>query len=267
MISEIPADLNGSHVEREHLLYAESISKWYGDNQVLKNIRLTVGKSEVVVIIGPSGSGKSTLCRTLCGIEQPDEGTIWIEGQPWVHREKRGKPFMVHPNHREIGLGFGMVFQDYTLFPQMTALENVTLGPRKVLGLSTNDARERGSAELHRVGLLDRASAYPHELSGGQKQRVAIARELAMGRKILFLDEPTSALDPELVGEVQDVIASLASSGLTMVLVSHQMGFARQAADRVVFMADGDIAEIATAETFFTAPSTERAQRFVEKIT
>ncbi|MDN5843245.1 MAG: amino acid ABC transporter ATP-binding protein [Alcaligenaceae bacterium] len=248
------------------MLYAESISKWYGSNQVLKNICLTVNRSEVLVIIGPSGSGKSTLCRTLCGIEHLDEGTVWIEGQPWAHRKQRGKPLMVHPNYREIGLGFGMVFQDYTLFPQMTALENVTLGPRKVLKLGSGEARKRGRGVLDRVGLLDRANAYPHELSGGQKQRVAIARELAMGRKILFLDEPTSALDPELVGEVLDVVASLARSGLTMVLVSHQMAFAKQAVDRVVFMADGEIVEIAAAQTFFSHPSTERAQRFVEKI-
>lgn len=183
-----------------------------------------------------------------------------------MHREQHGKPLMVHPNYRKARLELGMVFQDYTLFPQMTALQNVTLGPHKVLGLNPSDARKRGLEVLDRVGLANKADAYPSELSGGQKQRVAIARELAMGRKILFLDEPTSALDPELVGEVLDVIASLASSGLTMVVVSHEMAFAKRAGDRIIFMADGDIVETATAHGFFTNPATDRAKRFVEKI-
>lgn len=255
-----------AQIPGRNLMMAESVSKWYGDNQVLKNITLTVNRSEVLILLGPSGSGKSTLCRMLCGLEQPDEGTVWAEGEPWAHRERRGKRLMVHPNHRGIGLEFGMVFQDYTLFSQMTALKNVTLGPRKVLGLNANEAKKCGRDVLDRVGLVDKADAYPHELSGGQQQRVAIARELAMGRKILFLDEPTSALDPELVGEVLEVVASLADSGLTMVVVSHEMAFAKRAGDRVVFMAEGELIEATTADDFFAHPSTERAQNFVEKI-
>lgn len=266
MIKETEASPLSATLQNDGLMTAESIMKWYGDHCVLKSVTLTVDKSEVLFIIGPSGSGKSTLCRTLCGIEQPDEGTIWIEGQPWVHRERRDKPIMVHPDYRKIRLELGMVFQDYTLFPQMTALRNVTLGPVEVLGLAPAEARQIGEEVLARVGLADKGKAYPNELSGGQKQRVAIARELAMGRKILFLDEPTSALDPELVGEVLDVIASLADSGLTMVVVSHEMAFAKRAGDRIIFMAEGEIIEVASTHDFFNHPATERAQRFVGKI-
>ena len=223
----------------------------------VKNVSLTVGDGEVVVIIGPSGSGKSTLLRTVNGIEKAQKGQILIDGTDIMSQGA---------DIRKIREEVGMVFQSFNLFPHLTVLDNITLAPMKVKKMSRSDAEAKAMALLKRVGLEDKAKQKPGQLSGGQQQRVAIARALAMEPKAMLFDEPTSALDPEMIKEVLDVMLSLASSGMTMLLVTHEMGFARAAADKVVFMADGEIVEEGKPEDMFSHPKTQRAQDFLNHI-
>jgi glutamate transport system ATP-binding protein len=239
------------------LVVLEGVDKHFGDLHVLKGIDLTVHTGEVLVVIGPSGSGKSTLCRAINRLETIDGGSITLDGQP-LPEEGRALA--------RLRADVGMVFQSFNLFAHKTVLENVTLGPVKVRGASRADADRRGRELLDRVGVANQAAKYPAQLSGGQQQRVAIARALAMEPKVMLFDEPTSALDPEMINEVLDVMTGLARDGMTMVVVTHEMGFARRAADRVVFMADGEIVEQAPPEQFFTAPASRRAQEFLSKI-
>ena len=241
----------------EPLVVLENVNKHFGDLHVLKDIDLTVGKGEVVVVIGPSGSGKSTLCRAINRLETIESGTISIDGQ---RLPEEGKQLA------QLRADVGMVFQSFNLFAHKTILENVTLGPIKVRKLSKADAEKRAMELLERVGVEHQAEKYPAQLSGGQQQRVAIARSLAMDPKVMLFDEPTSALDPEMINEVLDVMIELARSGMTMVVVTHEMGFARRAANRVVFMADGQIVEQAVPEQFFTNPQSDRAKDFLGKI-
>ncbi len=233
------------------------VDKYFGDLHVLVDINLTVRKGEVVVVIGPSGSGKSTLCRTINRLEAINSGTIRIAGQLLP---EEGKALA------ELRSNVGMVFQSFNLFAHKTILQNVTLGPLKVRKLGAEAAKKRGLELLERVGVANQAAKYPAQLSGGQQQRVAIARALAMDPMVMLFDEPTSALDPEMVNEVLDVMVSLAKQGMTMIVVTHEMGFARKAADRVVFMSDGLIVEENTPDEFFTNPRTARAQDFLSKI-
>jgi glutamate transport system ATP-binding protein len=239
------------------LVVMEKVNKHFGDLHVLKDIDLTVHVGEVVVVIGPSGSGKSTLCRTINRLEGFESGSITIAGQPLP---KEGKELA------RLRADVGMVFQSFNLFAHKTALENVTLGPTKVKRISRAEAEDRAMQLLERVGVANQAPKYPAQLSGGQQQRVAIARALAMDPKIILFDEPTSALDPEMINEVLEVMIDLAREGMTMVVVTHEMGFARRAANRVVFMAEGEIVEEGEPETFFTAPRTDRAKDFLSKI-
>lgn len=241
----------------EPLVVIDHVNKHFGELHVLKDISTTVGRGEVVVVIGPSGSGKSTLCRAINRLETIDDGTITIDGV-LLPEEGRGLA--------KLRADVGMVFQSFNLFAHKTILENVTLGPRKVRGQSKADADKHAMELLDRVGVANQASKMPSQLSGGQQQRVAIARVLAMDPKLILLDEPTSALDPEMISEVLDVIEQLATDGMTMVVVTHEMGFARKAADRVLFMADGEIVEEATPEQFFTNPQSSRAKDFLSKI-
>lgn len=241
----------------EPLVVVENVQKHYGDFQALTDIDLTVEAGEVVVILGPSGSGKSTLCRTINRLETITSGSIRIDGKE-LPAEGKGLA--------QLRAEVGMVFQSFNLFAHLTILENVTLGPLKVRGLSAADAAREAMALLTRVGVEKQAGKLPAQLSGGQQQRVAIARALAMHPKVMLFDEPTSALDPEMINEVLDVMVGLAKEGMTMIVVTHEMGFARRAADRVVFMADGQIVEQATPEEFFTNPRTARAQDFRSKL-
>ncbi len=223
----------------------------------VKNVSLTVNDGEVVVIIGPSGSGKSTLLRTVNGIEKAQKGQILIDGVD-IMDEKADR--------RKIREEVGMVFQSFNLFPHLSVLDNITLAPMKVKKLSREEAEKKAMFLLKRVGLEDKAKQKPHQLSGGQQQRVAIARALAMEPKAMLFDEPTSALDPEMIKEVLDVMLSLAESGMTMLLVTHEMGFAKAAADRVVFMADGEVVEEGKPEDMFSHPKTKRAKDFLNHI-
>ena len=235
----------------------QGVNKHFGALHVLKDVDLTVARGEVVVVIGPSGSGKSTLCRTINRLEPIDSGTITIDGAPIPAEGKQ---------LAELRSKVGMVFQSFNLFAHKTVLENVTLGPVKVKVVKKADADKRGRELLERVGSGTQADKDPAQLSGGQQQRVAIARALAMDPKVMLFDEPTSALDPEMINEVLDVMTSLAKSGMTMVVVTHEMGFARRAAYRVVFMDDGRIVDQAVPETFFSAPESDRAKDFLSKI-
>ncbi|WP_442961606.1 amino acid ABC transporter ATP-binding protein [Pseudoclavibacter sp. 13-3] len=239
------------------LVQLTAVNKHYGDLHVLKDINLTVNQGEVVVVIGPSGSGKSTLCRTINRLEAIDDGTILIDGKTLPEEGKQLAALRAE---------VGMVFQSFNLFGHKTILDNVTMGPIKVKGVKTSAAKKLGMDLLQRVGVANQAGKRPAQLSGGQQQRVAIARALAMDPKVLLFDEPTSALDPEMINEVLDVMTDLAKHGSTMIVVTHEMGFARRAADRVVFMADGEIVEQATPEEFFTNPKSERAKSFLSKI-
>ncbi|TCJ00237.1 amino acid ABC transporter ATP-binding protein [Aeromicrobium sp. IC_218] len=235
----------------------QGVQKHFGSLHVLQDIDLEVAQGEVVVVIGPSGSGKSTLCRTINRLETIDEGTISLDGQPLP---AEGKPLA------QLRADVGMVFQSFNLFAHKTILENVTLGPIKVRGEKKADAEARAMELLKRVGVDSQAQKLPAQLSGGQQQRVAIARALAMQPKVMLFDEPTSALDPEMISEVLDTMTSLARDGMTMIVVTHEMGFARTAADRVVFMADGRIVEQNTPQEFFDHPQSERARDFLGKI-
>ena len=241
----------------EPLVVLEDVNKHFGDLHVLRDIDLTVGAGEVVVVIGPSGSGKSTLCRAINRLETIESGRITIDGK---ELPQEGKELA------QLRADVGMVFQSFNLFAHKTILENVTLGPIKVRKMSKADADKRAMELLERVGVAHQAEKYPAQLSGGQQQRVAIARSLAMDPKVMLFDEPTSALDPEMINEVLDVMTELAKSGMTMVVVTHEMGFARRAANRVVFMADGQIVEDTDPETFFTTPKSDRAKDFLGKI-
>ncbi|HJA00063.1 MAG TPA: amino acid ABC transporter ATP-binding protein [Candidatus Collinsella stercoripullorum] len=233
------------------------VDKHFGDLHVLRDINLAVARGEVLVVIGPSGSGKSTLCRTINRLETIDSGEVLIEGKP-LPLEGRELAAM----RAELG----MVFQSFNLFAHKTILENVTLGPVDVLGMDKAEARARAMELLERVGVAEQADKVPAQLSGGQQQRVAIARSLAMHPKAMLFDEPTSALDPEMINEVLDVMVELARGGMTMVVVTHEMSFARRVADRVVFMADGQIVEEGAPDAFFDHPRTQRARDFLDSI-
>ncbi|MEV7073820.1 amino acid ABC transporter ATP-binding protein [Streptomyces sp. NPDC093990] len=239
------------------LIELRDVNKYYGELHVLQDINLTVGKGEVVVVIGPSGSGKSTLCRTINRLETIKSGSITLDGQPLP---EEGKALA------KLRAEVGMVFQSFNLFAHKTVLQNVSLAQIKVRGRRKDEADRRSRQLLDRVGLADQADKYPAQLSGGQQQRVAIARALAMEPKALLFDEPTSALDPEMINEVLEVMRQLAQEGMTMVVVTHEMGFARSAANRVVFMADGRIVEDRAPDDFFTDPDSERARDFLSKI-
>jgi glutamate transport system ATP-binding protein len=239
------------------LIVLRGVNKHYGELHVLQDIDLTVGRGEVVVVIGPSGSGKSTLCRTINRLETIDSGSITLDGRPLP---EEGKALA------RLRAEVGMVFQSFNLFAHKTVLDNVVLAQVKVRGRGKPEAEARARELLDRVGLAAHAAKYPGQMSGGQQQRVAIARALAMDPKALLFDEPTSALDPEMINEVLEVMRQLARDGMTMVVVTHEMGFARSAAHRVVFMADGKIIEDRTPEEFFTAPESERAKDFLAKI-
>jgi len=243
--------------DSEPLVVLQGVNKHFGALHVLQDIDLTVSRGEVVVIIGPSGSGKSTLCRAINRLEPIDSGTISIDGVPLP---EEGKALA------RLRADVGMVFQSFNLFAHKTVLENVTMGPIKVKRMRKKEATELGMSLLDRVGVANQAEKLPAQLSGGQQQRVAIARALAMRPKVMLFDEPTSALDPEMINEVLDVMVALAHDGMTMIVVTHEMGFARKAADRVVFMDSGAIVEETDPETFFTNPSSDRAKDFLSKI-
>ena len=239
------------------MINVKQLSKSFGDNEVLKSIDLTVKEGEVVVIIGPSGSGKSTILRCLNLLEEPTSGEIFFEGQNITAPDS---------NIDQIRQKMGMVFQSFNLFPHMSVLENLTITPVKIKKEDTEKAKEQALALLDQVGLKEKATSYPASLSGGQQQRVAIARALAMSPDVMLFDEPTSALDPEMVGEVLSVMQDLAKKGMTMVVVTHEMGFAKEVADRVIFMADGIIQEEGTPEEIFERPQNSRTQDFLNKV-
>ncbi|AZA10417.1 amino acid ABC transporter ATP-binding protein [Corynebacterium gerontici] len=239
------------------MISLKGVNKHFGDYHALRNINLEIPARQVVVLLGPSGSGKSTLCRTINRLETIDEGEIRINGELLP---EEGKELA------KLRAEVGMVFQQFNLFSHMTILDNVTLAPMKVRGQSKEAARKRAMELLERVGIAQQAEKYPAQLSGGQQQRVAIARALAMDPKVMLFDEPTSALDPEMINEVLEVMDDLAREGMTMVCVTHEMGFARKAADRILFMADGEIVEDRTPEEFFTNPESDRAKDFLGKI-
>lgn len=239
------------------MIKVEQITKVFGKNLVLKNISTTIHQGEVVAIIGPSGSGKSTFLRCLNLLEKPTEGKIYIKDQEITNPKV---------NILEVRKHIGMVFQQFNLFPHMTVLENVTYAPQKVKKLAKGEVEKNAKDLLAKVGLSDKVDSYPSQLSGGQKQRVAIARALAMEPEIMLFDEPTSALDPEMVKEVLDVIKDLAETGMTMVIVTHEMNFAKEVADRVIFIDDGVILEDAEPHQFFNEPKSERAKDFLSKL-
>ncbi len=240
----------------EPIIVMRNVGKRFGAFEALKNVSLDIAAGEVVVLLGPSGSGKSTLIRCINHLEEYDSGDVFVGGV----RVERGR------NLLKVRQQTGMVFQSFNLFPNMTVLDNVALGPVRVKKLAWEAARQKARELLKRVGIADQAEKYPIQLSGGQGQRVGIARALAMEPRILLFDEPTSALDPEMVGEVLDVIKKLAHGGVTLVLVTHEMGFARQVADRIVFMEAGEIKEVAEPHTFFTAARNERARAFLNAV-
>lgn len=239
------------------LIHIENLHKYFGKNEVLKGIDLRIEQGEVLVIIGPSGSGKSTLLRSMNLLEEPTKGRITLEGIDIT--DKKNDIFKMREK-------MGMVFQQFNLFPNMTVLENITLSPIKTKGLSTSEAEQKAYELLEKVGLLEKANAYPASLSGGQQQRIAIARGLAMDPDVLLFDEPTSALDPEMVGEVLTVMQDLAKSGMTMAIVTHEMGFAKEVADRVIFMDGGVIVEEGSPKNLFENPQESRTKDFLSKV-
>ncbi|MBU6351871.1 MAG: amino acid ABC transporter ATP-binding protein [Chloroflexi bacterium] len=245
------------HAENTDIIVATQVNKWYGDFHALKNVSLAVKRREVVVIIGPSGSGKSTFIRTINRLEEHQSGEIVVDGIPLTHDVR---------NIEAIRMETGMVFQQFNLFPHLTVLQNITLAPMHVRKIKKAEAEARAMQLLERVGIPEQAPKFPGQLSGGQQQRVAIARALAMQPKIMLFDEPTSALDPEMIREVLEVMEELAESGMTMVVVTHEMGFARGVADRIVFMDSGEIVEIGTPEHFFTDPQHDRTKLFLKQI-
>ncbi len=258
MTSLLPEDTGPlPHRIGEPIVVMQDVQKHFGDLHVLKDINLEVSKGEVVVVLGPSGSGKSTLIRTINRLETIDSGTIIVDGE---ELPSEGKELA------RLRAEVGMVFQSFNLFAHKSILENVTLGPIKVRKLPRSEAEKEGMRILERVGVANQAKKYPAQLSGGQQQRVAIARALAMKPKVMLFDEPTSALDPEMVQEVLDVMVGLARQGMTMIVVTHEMGFARKAANRVAFMDEGQIVEESDPESFFTTPRSDRARDFLSKI-
>ena len=262
-MTDVPTDahptdsISSAKATHRPLVVLEKVNKHFGELHVLKDIDLVVGEGEVVVVIGPSGSGKSTLCRAINRLETFESGTIQIDGVPLPDEGKE---------LAQLRADVGMVFQSFNLFAHKTIRENVTLGPIKVRGLDKAKANERADELLRRVGITEQADKFPAQLSGGQQQRVAIARALAMEPKVMLFDEPTSALDPEMINEVLDVMTGLAKEGMTMIVVTHEMGFARRAANRVVFMSEGRIVEENTPQEFFTNPKSNRAKDFLSKI-
>ena len=249
--------MNNESVGASPVIELRHVDKHYGALHVLKDINLKIDRGEVLVVIGPSGSGKSTLCRTINRLETIDSGEILIEGEPLPQEGKE-----LARTRAELG----MVFQQFNLFAHKTILDNVTLGPIEVLGLSKDEAEKRAMSLLERVGVAEQAKKVPAQLSGGQQQRVAIARSLAMNPKAMLFDEPTSALDPEMINEVLDVMTELARGGMTMVVITHEMNFARRVGNRVIFMADGAIVEEGTPDEFFDNPKTQRARDFLNSI-
>ena len=243
--------------QRQVMIEIEHVDKFFGDFQALKDINLKVGAQEVVVVIGPSGSGKSTLIRCINRLEEHDAGRIVVDGTELSNDIR---------NIQEIRRETGMVFQSFNLFPHLTVLDYITLAPRKVRRMPKAKAEALGMELLEMVKIPEQAAKYPGQMSGGQQQRVAIARALAMNPKVMLFDEPTSALDPEMIGEVLDTMKDLARSGMTMIVVTHEMGFAREVADRVVFMADGQIVEVGTPEHFFESPREDRTKLFLSQI-
>ena len=241
----------------ETMIELTNVDKFFGDFQALKNINMRIGKQEVVVVIGPSGSGKSTMIRCINRLEVHDSGRIVVGGIELSGDIK---------NIQEIRKETGMVFQQFNLFPHLSVIDNITLGPRQVLNLPKGQAEELGRELLIKVQIPEQANKYPGQLSGGQQQRVAIARALAMNPHVMLFDEPTSALDPEMIKEVLDTMQELAESGMTMIVVTHEMGFAREVANRVVFMADGEIVEVGTPEHFFDDPTEDRTKLFLSQI-
>ncbi|NND73401.1 MAG: amino acid ABC transporter ATP-binding protein [Ilumatobacter sp.] len=253
----VNADATEIHGDGRPVIELTGVDKLFGSFQALTNINMRVGEREVVVVIGPSGSGKSTLIRCINRLEKHDRGTIIVDGITLSNDVR---------NIQEIRRETGMVFQSFNLFPHLTVLDNITLAPRQVRNVPKGEAEERAMELLERVKIPEQARKYPGQLSGGQQQRVAIARSLAMNPKVILFDEPTSALDPEMIKEVLDTMKSLANEGMTMICVTHEMGFAREVADRVVFMADGQIVEVGTPEHFFESPREERTQLFLSQI-
>jgi polar amino acid transport system ATP-binding protein len=240
------------------MIKVEHVSKYFGKLKALNDVSLEVNKGEIVVLIGPSGSGKSTLIRTINGLEKPEEGHVYFENE--LYDEKNKKKYATQRGK------MGFVFQHFNLFPNMTVMENLTIAQTRVLKRSDQEAKETAIKYLKRVGLEDKKDEYPNKLSGGQKQRVAIARSLCMNPEIMLFDEPTSALDPEMVEEVLEVMQALGKEGMTMIIVTHEMGFARTVADRVIFLEDGKIVEENTAEAFFDHPTSDRAKLFLSKV-
>ena len=258
MSDQLTPDLaDATRAKGETMIAVEHVDKFFGTFQALHDINMNVGKQEVVVVIGPSGSGKSTLIRCINRLEKHDRGRIVVDGIEMSDDVR---------NIQEIRREVGMVFQSFNLFPHMTVMDNITLGPRQVRRWNKDKAEEVAMQMLRRVKIPEQANKYPGQLSGGQQQRVAIARALAMQPKVMLFDEPTSALDPEMIKEVLDTMKDLADAGMTMVCVTHEMGFAREVADRVVFMADGQIVEVGTPEHFFTDPREDRTKLFLSQI-
>ena len=255
--TEVFADATKAAGTCEAIIEIEAMDKWFDDFQALSDINMVVGRQEVVVVCGPSGSGKSTLIRCINRLEEHDTGRIIVDGIE-LSRDIR--------NIQEIRRETGMVFQSFNLFPHLSVLDNVMLAPRNVRKIPKAEAEEQALAMLDHVHILDQARKYPGQLSGGQQQRVAIARALAMKPKVMLFDEPTSALDPEMIGEVLDTMKDLAREGMTMIVVTHEMGFAREVADRVVFMADGQIVEVGTPDHFFDNPQEDRTKEFLSQI-
>ncbi|MDH3259653.1 MAG: amino acid ABC transporter ATP-binding protein [Acidimicrobiia bacterium] len=239
------------------MIEVQGVDKFFGDFQALKNINLNVGKQEVIVVMGPSGSGKSTLIRCINRLEKHDAGRIVVDGVELSDDIR---------NIQEIRRETGMVFQQFNLFPHLTVLDNITLAPRQVRNMPKNEAEEMAMLQLERVKIPEQAHKYPGQLSGGQQQRVAIARSLAMQPKVMLFDEPTSALDPEMIKEVLDAMQELAESGMTMIVVTHEMGFARAVANRVLFMADGEVVEVGTPQHIFENPDEDRTKLFLSQI-
>jgi general L-amino acid transport system ATP-binding protein len=245
------------HALQEDIIVCRDVNKWYGEFHALKNVSLAVKRQEVVVIIGPSGSGKSTFIRTINRLEEHQSGDIFVDGIP-LTRDVR--------NIEAIRMETGMVFQQFNLFPHLTVLENITLAPIHVRKRKKQEAEAHAMELLERVKIPEQAKKFPGQLSGGQQQRVAIARALAMKPQIMLFDEPTSALDPEMIREVLEVMEDLAEEGMTMLVVTHEMGFARGVADRIVFMDSGEIVEIGTPDTFYTSPQHDRTKLFLQQI-
>lgn len=263
----IPSNSSNQHKSGDIIVEATEVHKWFGNLHVLKGVSLTVKRQEVVVLIGQSGSGKTTLIRCINHLETIQKGKILVNEHLIGYREFRGK--LIEDNERNIAKKrqeIGMVFQNFSLFPHMTTLENIIEAPVHVRKVHPKEAILLGRELLNRVGLVDKENAYPRELSGGQQQRVAIARALAMKPSLMLFDEPTSALDPEMIGEVLEVMKELAHGGMTMICITHEMGFAREVADRVIMMEDGQIIEEGSPEDFFLRPKSERTKAFLSKI-